>query len=181
MKRIAIITITLLAMVACQQSKFGQGGENAEQYVREQFSSLREDIDDVEAIGEDSLLSDIALSFEQVRFAKAGADFWEGKISRKEYEKLIDEREQLLQDVLYSWQYPMVVNDSLRRLDKFDGMWRKVYKVRITMKSGVTKETRVLMDEDGVTPRETESDFCKLLEDYQEQILHADENIKLNY
>ena len=175
MKKV-LMTMVVSAIVACSSSPYGQGGENACLYVKEQVSGLRDDIAKVEVMGEDSLLSDIVLSFERGSFAKAGVDFWDGNISREEYQKIIDERAQLLQDIQNSWQFSMVVNDSLKQLSKYDGMWRKVYKVLVTMKSGDTKEPRVLMDNDGITPRMLEMDFGRQLEEYQRDILQANED-----
>ena len=144
--------------------------------MKEQVPGLRDDIAKVEVIREDSLLSDIALTFSRGSFAKAGVDFWEGNISPDEYQKIIDERAQLLRDIQDSWQFPLVVNDSMKTLSKFDGMWRKVYKVLVTMKSGDTKEPRVLMDNDGITPRMLEMDFGKQLEEYEREIMQANED-----
>ena len=170
------MTMAVAVVVACSSSPYGQGGENACQFVKEQVPGLREDIAKVEVVGEDSLLSDIALTFSRGSFAKAGVDFWEGNISPDEYQKIIDERAQLLRDIQDSWQFPLVVNDSLKTLSKFDGMWRKVYKVIVTMKSGDTKEPRVLMDNDGITPRMLEMDFGKQLEEYEREIMQANED-----
>lgn len=55
--------------------------------------------------------------------------------------------------------------------NKFDGQWRKVYTVRVTMKSGVTKEPRVLMDQDGITPRMIEREFEKKLQNYASDLM----------
>jgi hypothetical protein len=55
-------------------------------------------------------------------------------------------------------------------------MWRKVYKVLVTMKSGDTKEPRVLMDNDGITPKMLEMDFGKQLEEYEREIMQANED-----
>ena len=164
--------------VSCDQvnNKYGQGGRNAAQYVKEQVPGLREDIASVEIVEVDTLLSDIALSFSRGSFAKAGADFWEGNISRDEYQKMIEDRAQVLQDIQYSWQFSLVVNDSLKKLSKYDSMWRRVYKVLVTMKSGDTREPRVLMEQDGITPRMLERDFGKQLEEYEHDILQANED-----
>ena len=171
-----VILMMMMAVAGCTSSPYGQGGENACQFVKEQVPGLRDNIAKMEVIAEDSLLSDIALAFSRGSFAKAGVDFLEGNISRENYQKIIDERAQLLQDIQDSWQFSMVVNDSLRRLSKYDDMWRKVYKVLVTMKSGDTKEPRVLMDNDGITPRMIEMDFGRQLEDYQRDILQANDD-----
>lgn len=166
--------MTLLTIISC--GKYGEGGRNACQFVKEQVPGLRDDIKNVEVIAEDSLLSDMMLAFGQPEFAKAGTDFWEGTISRDDYARIIDSTTLVLQDVANSWQYSNVVNDSLRRLKKYEDEWRKVYTVRVTMKSGVTRDARVLMDRDGRTPRTLENDFMKKLEEYQQIILEADKD-----
>lgn len=177
-KKVFIGLVGLMGLIGCVDGgmKYGKGGENAIQFVKEQVPGLRDDIASVEVIEEDSLLSDIALVHNAVIFAKAGADFWQGTISREDYQRIIDEREHLLNDIEYSWRFPLVVNDSLKKLSKFDGMWRKVYKVLVTMKSGDTKNPRVLMDVDGITPRMMEVDFGRQLEEYNREIMQANED-----
>lgn len=177
-KKVFIGLVGLMGLMSCVDGgmKYGKGGENAIQFVKEQVPGLRDDIASVEVIEEDSLLSDIALVYDAVSFAKAGADFWQGTISREEYRKIIDKREHLLNDIEYSWRFPLVVNDSLKKLGKFDGMWRKVYKVLVTMKSGDTKNPRVLMDGDGITPRMMERNFERQLEEYRREIMQANED-----
>ena len=59
-----------------------------------------------------------------------------------------------------------MVNDSLHQQPKYDYQWRKVYKVQVTMKSGDTKTPRVLMDQDGITPRCLEKEFEKTLQEH---------------
>lgn len=172
------VFIGLVGLMGCVDGgmNYGKGGEHAIQFVKEQVPGLRDDIASVEVIEEDSLLSDIALVYDARSFAKAGADFWQGTISREDYRRIIDERERLLNDIEYSWRCPLVVNDSLKRLGKFDGMWRKVYRVLVTMKSGDTREPRVLMDGDGITPRMMEVDFERQLEEYHSAIMRANED-----
>jgi hypothetical protein len=173
MKKIVTITIMLLVVVSCQQSEFGRGGMNAEQFVKENALLLRDDIASFRTVREDSLLSDIALSFGRTQLIQAGTNFLEGTISRDDYMKVINERTLLLKDIQDCWQFPAVVGDSLRRLSKYNGMWRKAYTVEVTMKSGVTKSPRVLMDSDGTTPRMMERDMMKVLDEYDRQIAKA--------
>ena len=177
-KKVFIGLVGLMGLIGCVDGgmKYGKGGENAIQFVKEQVPGLRDDIASVEVIEEDSLLSDIALAHDAARFAMAGADFWQGNISREEYQRIIDERERLLYDIEYSWRFPLVVNDSLKKLSKFENQWRKVYKVLVTMKSGDTREPRVLMDGDGITPTMLERDFEMQLEEYHREILQANED-----
>lgn len=177
-KKVFIGLVGLMGLMGCVNGgmNYGKGGEHAIQFVKEQVHGLRDDIASVEVIEEDSLLSDIALVYDAVSFAKAGADFWQGTISREDYQRIIDERERLLNDIENSWRCPLVVNDSLKKLGKFDGMWRNVYKVLVTMKSGDTRKPRVLMDGDGITPRMMERDFERQLEEYRREILQANED-----
>ena len=168
-----VFLMLLIAFTACntEQMKYGQGGRNASQFVKEQVPELREDITSLEVIEEDSLLSDIGLSFELNKLLKAEGDFYERKISDKQFEDVISDYAKMANDVEYSWRFSNVINDSLRSLKKYEYMWRKVYTIRVTMKSGTTKETRVLMDQDGITPRCMEKEFEKELKDYVDKMM----------
>ena len=173
MKKVILITITLLVFISCQQvvSKYGQGGRNAAQFVKEQVPELRDDIESIEVIEEDSLLCDIGLTFASVQLARAESEFYEGMISRQRLENIIDSVSNAIKDVQYSWQYGIVVNDSLHKIPKYESQWRKVYKVCVTMKSGVKKYPRVLMDNDGITPRCIEKDFEKDIQRYIDDMM----------
>ena len=169
-----------MSFASCKQvqSPFvDQGGENAMQYLREKSIAIASEIDKMEVIGVDSLLCDRALVLNSVAFAKAGADFWEGKISRDEYQKIIDKFSQTATDIAYSWQFSTVTNDSLSKLEKYKYDWRKVYEVTTTMKSTVTTTTRVLMDQDGITPRMTEKEFTDDLNEWTDKIVEAQRDI----
>ena len=63
MKKVLSIAIMLMLLISCQQSKYGQAGENAVQYVYEQFPNIREDIKNVEVFYEDSVLLTEGLSY----------------------------------------------------------------------------------------------------------------------
>ena len=178
MKRTLFFCVLAVLFASCVEHKRYSTGEwRACQFVKESVPQLRQDIASVEVVGEDSLLSDIILTFEMVSFAAAGVDYLNDVISKEEYRRIIDEREQVLQDVTDSWSYGESVNDSLRELDKYRGCWRKVYRVCVTMKSGVTKSPRVLMDKDGITPRMLERDFGREVDKYQDDIRHARRNL----
>lgn len=179
MKKIIYLFI-LVSFASCKQSNFpfvDQGGKNAMQYLREKTISVSSEIDKMEVTGVDSLLCDRALVLNSVAFAKAGADFWEGKISRDEYQKIIDKFSQTATDIAYSWQFSTVINDSLCKLDKYQYDWRKVYEITTTMKSTVTKTTRVLMDQDGITPRMTEKEFTDKINEWTDKIVEAQRDI----
>lgn len=176
MKKYLVIAI-LLVLTGCNQTqiKFGQGGKNACQFVKEQVPGLRDDIQDVEVIAEDSLLCDLGMTFGDLTLSKQGAAFLKGEISKVELRATIDSVAKAATDVEYSWRFSNVVNDSLKQLSKYDGMWRKVYTIKVTMKSGTTKEPRVLMDTDGITPRMIERDMEKTIEKHTKHILEVQE------
>ena len=179
MKKIIYLFI-LASFASCKQSNspfVDQGGKNAMQYLRERTISVSSEIDKMEVTDVDSLLCDRALVLNSVAFAKAGADFWEGKISRDEYQKIIDKFSQTATDIAYSWQFSTVINDSLCKLDKYQYDWRKVYEITTTMKSTVTKTTRVLMGQDGITPRMTEKEFMDEINEWTDKIVEAQSDI----
>ena len=176
MKKYLVIAF-LLVLTGCNQTqmKYGQGGKNACQFVKEQVPGLRDDIQDVEVIAEDSLLCDLGMTFGDLTLSKQGAAFLKGEISKEELRATIDSVAKAATDVEYSWRFSNVVNDSLKQLSKYDGMWRKVYTIKVTMKSGKTKEPRVLMDTDGKTPRMMERDMEKAIEEHTKHILEVQE------
>lgn len=176
-RRIIILTAMVAMAVSCDQmsNKYGRGGDNACQYVKEQVPGLREDIASVEVIEEDSLLSDIGLIFGRTILAKSSAEFQEGTLSKDKFKAIIDSLAHDATDVEYSWRFSNVINDSLRALQRYSGQWRKVYTVRVTMKSGTTKEPRVMMDNDGITPRMIERDMENTIRDFTNKILDAQE------
>lgn len=176
MKNFFIIAI-LFVLTGCNQTqmKYGQGGKNACQFVKEQVPGLRDDIQDLEVIAEDSLLCDFGMTFGDLTLSKQGAAFLKGEISKDELSATIDSVAKAATDVEYSWRFSNVVNDSLKQLPKYDGLWRKVYTVKVTMKSGTTKEPRVLMDTDGKTPRMMERDMEKAIEEHTKHILETQE------
>ena len=170
------LIILLFTLTGCDktQIKYGTGGENACTFVKEQVPDLCEFFKDVEVIEEDSLLSDLALG-NLVLSMQLNA-FVKKEINKERFSEIIDSLSEVSTDVEYSW-ISHSVNDSLRLLPKYDGMWRKVYTVKITMKSGTVKEIRVLMDSDGKTPRMMESDMAKAIIEHEEQILEAKDYI----
>lgn len=175
MKNYIIIAI-LLVLTGCNQTqmKYGQGGENACQFVKERISDLRDDIQNIEVIAEDSLLCDMGMIYGDITLSKQGAAFLNGEISKEELSTIIDSVAQAATDVEHSWRLSNVVNDSLNHLSKYDGLWRKVYTIKVTMKSGTTKEPRVLMDTDGKTPRMMERDMQKAIEEHTKHILEVE-------
>lgn len=173
MKKFCIYLGLLALLFGCQtRMKYGQGGVNACQYVREKLAIQADNIKSVEVIGEDSLMDDELPSAEVLDLLRSGTDYLDYKISKKEYEDIINKYKRMVDDVASSWAYSFK-NDSLRTIPEYDSSWHKVYEVEITMKSTRTKTIRVLMHNDGVTPRATEDEFLKIITDYDEKIRDA--------
>lgn len=152
------VFFTIAVMASCNNisnNPFGQGGKNAAQFVKEEVPEQRDNIASIETIAEDSLLSDIGLTFASIRAERIKVAFFEGSISRDEADRVLDSCKAELMAVEQSWKYGAVS----KKIKKYEYQWRKVYTVRVTMKSGEIKEPRVLMDQDGITPRMLESDF----------------------
>lgn len=161
-----------LALVACNNtsSKYGQGGRNAVQFVKEQAPEVAQNAESIEVTGEDSLLCDIGLVFGVNDVYKALKKYHNGEISLKEVSAVRDSVMHDGADVEDTWKYGNIVTDSLKRLSRYEGQWRKVYTVTIKMKSQTTDEVRVLMDEDGTTPRYTDKQFSATLYELCNQI-----------
>lgn len=168
MKKYLAIAI-LIVLTGCNQTqmKYGQGGKNACLFVKEQVPELREDISSVEVIGEDSMICDIGLMFGFNRVHEAEMMYYDSKITRSELDQVLDSMNLELTFVENSWKDGTPETYG----NKFDGQWRKVYTVRVTMKSGVTKEPRVLMEQDGITPRMIEREFEKKLQNYASELM----------
>lgn len=149
MKKTLLIALLMMSITACNKSPYGKGGDNACQFVKEQVPGLRNDIANVEVIAEDSLLSDIGLTFASVRAAKIKNAYYKGKISYNEMDRVLDSCKAELMAVEQSWKYGTVS----KRIPKYKNQWRKVYTVKVTMKSGIIKTPRVLMEQDGLKPK----------------------------
>ena len=137
--------------------------KNACQFVRENAGLGASNIKDVEVVGKDSV---IMLMFEGAIVAKRSADFCElastgefGGEDVRAYADFLDSMMQKYSDAVQSWEGSYLVADSVRH--KYG--WRQVYTVKVTMRSGSTKTTRVLMDRDRTTPRLLERDAIKEL------------------
>ena len=159
MRKVRYLFLTLV-LVACNNTslKYGQGGQNAVQFVKEQVSEIAQNAESIEVTGEDSLLCDIGLMFGLNDVHKALEKYNNGEISLKEARAVRDSVMHDGADVENTWNYGSIVTDSLKRLTKYEGQWRKV-----KMKSQTTDEIRVLMDEDGTTPRYTDKQFSRSL------------------
>ena len=166
MKKV-LMTMVVAAIVGCSSSPYGQGGENACQFVKEQVPGLRDDIAKIEVVAVDTLLSDIGLMFATTRAGNVKLAYYDGKLSYAEMDRVLDSCQVELMHVENSWRYGVTPKDKKHR-----SQLRKVYTVRVTMKSGDMKEPRILMDEDGVTPRLMEMDFFDKLRKHQITFSH---------
>lgn len=171
MRKVLYYLMTL-ALVACgnTSSQYGRGGRNAAQFVKEQAPEVAQNAESIEVTGEDSLLCDIGLMFGINDVYKALEKYNNGEISLKEARAVRDSVMHDGADVEDTWKYGSIVTDSLKRLSKYEGQWRKVYTITIKMKSQTTDEVRVLMDEDGTTPRYTDKQFSARLYELCNQI-----------
>ena len=91
-----------------------EGAINACQFLREQLGSLSDNIDSMEVLGVDSLLSDIQPMFEQSSMLRSGIDFLENKINSKEYQKRIENYQSSIERIMKSWLYQSF-NDSIKK------------------------------------------------------------------
>lgn len=173
-----ILLLVLLAILAgCSQTKmkYGQGGVNACQFVKEQVPELRDNIESIEVIGEDTLLSEVSLSFADGLLSQKCTAYIKNEISKEELENTIDSIKQVLDDIELSWVHSDFMNNSLKKKSEYASMWRKVFKVKVTMKDGVIKEPRVMMDKDGITPRIIERDVQREIERLSNRIFESRE------
>lgn len=175
MKKVLYIVLTL-AVISCDNTslntslKYGQGGQNAVQFVKEQMLSIAQNTESIEVTDEDSLLCDIGLMFGINEVNKALNQYYNEEISLKEARAVRDRVLHDGADVENTWRFGSIVTDSLKRLPKYDGQWRKVYSVTIKMKSKTSKVVRVLMDGDGITPRYTDKQFSDRLYELCKQV-----------
>lgn len=175
MKTVKFILPLVLAFTACmaEGQKFGQGGNNAAQFVRENYPSVAENAKSIRAVQRDSVLSAQRLINDMARFAIAKNDFLQGKISKKQYNEIVDERILNIHDVEMSWNCGISVNDSLKKLNKYEYGWYVVYTVEAEMKSGVKQQYRVLMQRDGIKPSMTDDQVKYQINKCAEDVMQA--------
>lgn len=171
-KSVLIIVLLVVTMIACntEQSKYGEGGRNACQYIREKLTEQVDNIQNVEVIGEDSMLSPYLLSLGTVEIYSRHSDFYGKEITIEQWHTFTDSMMTLGMDVTHTWLMDKNYNDSLRQLSKYHGLWRKAYLVEVTMKSGKNLNYRVCMNEDGITPYITQDEFMKKREDFMKAL-----------
>ena len=163
--RKVLFLIALLAMVSCNnnQSNYDQGGENACQYIREKFPELRDDIQSVDVVYDDSVM---VWLYKSLEIYEVHQKYFDNKITIEQLRAYRDSMQNIYFDVMRSWVMDKKDNDSLRHLSKYKGLWRKAYLIEVTMKSSKTSQYRVSMDEDGTTPSMTSDEFYKSSESF---------------
>ena len=153
MKKVTFIMIMLLAVVSCS-SKFGKGGENAAQYVREQLSDTK-NIKSIEAKEEvDFYVLNRFACERRLDSLELGVV----TIDDETYNKTVDIADEIREGI--------GSNDST----KAPGEMRKMYIVTITYKSTKQDVRQVIMKRDGITPFMT-------LEEYEDHITPLKEKL----
>ena len=170
MKKIATITIMLLILISCQQSKNDQAGDNAIQYVREQLNDQKENIKSVEVTLEDSVLFDKMLALVASDVNMQHVNYLGNDISLKEYRCYLDSIDRMMNDYTKSWIMDKEWSDSLKQLPKYKDTWHKAFIVEVTMKSNKTLAYRVCMEKDGITPLITSEEYMKQRDEVQEAL-----------
>lgn len=167
-KLLLIIMVILTVLTSCNmnQAKYGQGGENACQYVREQMPEQAANIKNIEVLKEDSVLSPLMISFGTSEIYSKRSDYYGGDITIEELHTFTDSMLSVAFDSQRSWIMDKEWNDSLKQLSKYKGSWRKAYLVEVTMKSGAVSQERVCMNEDGITPIITSTQFKKSIDGF---------------
>ena len=135
MKKIVTITVMLLAIMSCS-SKFGKGGDNAAQYVREQMPELVKDAVSVEAVNTDT-------------------------ISVYDIDTLTKELESKNLDVELGIATDKELTAFADSISRF-GEVRIVYIVTIIAKSSKKEDVKVVMEKDGETPYMLYDEYEKL-------------------
>ena len=170
-KHKAILAAAVL-LAACDKPDtpyYGKGGENAAQYIREQYPSIAHNARSVRAVARDTVLSVTRLSLDMARFAICKADFTAGKISARRYQEMLEEKMQEINDVRLSWDLGGDSNDSLMRLEKYRHGWQVAYTVEAKMKGGLKMTFRVLMENNGTTPYMTGDKVDKEIHRYADE------------
>lgn len=166
MKKTILCLLAGVLLVSCGESK-------VEAFAREKCHEVGvtdEDIKSIESEKTDSMLSDSFVAFNSVRLAKAKYEHTTGKMTDDEFHAMLEEDGVATDDILHSLRYGIVVNDSLKKLQKYKNCWREVHKVTITMNSGVQKSFNVILDKDG-TPMMTDGELEKKMEEHIQTLI----------
>lgn len=177
MKKLLIIPLLALLVASCGPKMKGEGSTltiaeaNAMQFVKEQMGANADNIASMEIVDHDQVISNLILTYAHLKMAKTSEAYMSNQITKQRYLDIQDSIVDVCADVSNSWQYAIAVNDSLSQLEKYRGYWRHRYEVLVTMKSGATEKYKILMDSDGITPRQTESEVISEYNEITNQII----------
>ena len=144
MKKVTFIMIMLMTIMSCG-SKFGEGGDNAAQYVREQMAELTSDAISVETVNTDTVsVYDVVTLSEELNGKELDVDL-----------KIITFKE--LREFA----------DSINGLSES----RLMYIVAVTSKSSKTTEVKVIMEKDGTTPYMLYDKYQEIYQPFLERLI----------
>ena len=133
-----------MTFISCG-GKFGKGGENAAQYVREQMPEMTKDAINIEAVGVDTVrVYDIKTLTKELEMKEIEADI--KTIKFKELREFADSIEKLFES-------------------------RLMYIVAITAKSTKKDEIRVIMENDCITPYMLYEEYEIMEHPFKERII----------
>ena len=126
-------------------SKFGEGGDNAAQYVREQMAELTSDAISVETVNTDTVsVYDVVTLTEELNGKELDVDL--KIITFKEFREFAD---------------------SINGLSES----RLMYIVAVTAKSSKTTEVKVIMEKDGTTPYMLYDKYQEIYQPFLERLI----------
>jgi hypothetical protein len=135
--------LMLLITVSC--SSQNEGERNACQFVRELMIDQAANIQSVEVVKVDSVMTPYVYMYNELK----GDDHINAGF-----------------DIANSWLMDPENSDSLKQEPKYKKKWRKAYMVEVTMKSSKKLIYRVMMGDDGTTPQITSEEMRKEIKDF---------------
>lgn len=155
-----VLFLLLIALAACSSSKFGKGGDNATQYVREQIVNS-EGIESVEATEEKDIYVLNWLKCELMLDSIVS----DGEDRDKAYNKAVD--------------FADSINEAILGMKQTNapGYMQKMYVVTVIYKSTKKEPHLVIMARDGVTPFMTYDEYDEHLQPLREKL--AEYTIKI--
>lgn len=146
------LVLLLCIFISACTTKYAE--TNITAFVKEQLGDTSQNIESVEIIKTDSMLTDGILNEERLR--SQSDSLVSGQISDDKFREIVDDAYAAYHDLYTCWRYGDK-NDSLASLKKYVGMWKKTITVRVTYKSSATEDIRIVME--GEKPVMTEDQF----------------------
>ena len=165
-----------MLLIGCNIGNGDIGKDNAVKYVRAAIGNM--EVQSIEVVASDSLLCDLPMMLERNALLRNVTAFLEESISADSLQRSIDKMYRYYNDIVNSWVYSAVVNDSLRNVGAYAGAWRRVHTIEVTMTGGKKEHTRVLMENDGTTARCIENEFIDILNEYTTDIEDAERYLR---